>query len=281
MERKRDIFISYCLQDQEKVLAIKAEIEQSTGAKCWMDLENQIGDSPNFTKEKETAVTEAPLFLFMLSENSQDTTFAREEITLAQKKGKRIVIVNIDGCRLSSDFIIHYYQYYQCNYSKDREKARLLRDISSWLNIKEVVLNANAEKPEPKAAETVKAPEPPKAPKAPISPKVQKTKKANSNTISAEEAWKAAWNAMDTFDKFVETKIKPSDTWFQPVESKSKPEEQWYSLNEHKKKKPVDKPQPNLTDEQNNAIGKSCIRKLIVWGIILWIIYIFNLIISG
>ena len=39
MKQKYDVFISYSRANLEKVKSIKAEIERSTGVRCWMDLE--------------------------------------------------------------------------------------------------------------------------------------------------------------------------------------------------------------------------------------------------
>jgi hypothetical protein len=38
-ENKHDIFISYSRHDLERVKAIKQDVELTTGASCWMDLE--------------------------------------------------------------------------------------------------------------------------------------------------------------------------------------------------------------------------------------------------
>ena len=49
-QTKYDVFISYSRKDLERVKAIKAEIEQATGARCWMDLEGIESGVPHFTQ---------------------------------------------------------------------------------------------------------------------------------------------------------------------------------------------------------------------------------------
>ena len=67
------IFISYSRKDFEAVKVIKAEIERATGEECWMDMEGIPYDSPDFVEVIAKAIEAADVFLFMLSEHSQNS----------------------------------------------------------------------------------------------------------------------------------------------------------------------------------------------------------------
>ena len=141
MENKYEIFISYSRKDLDKVLLIKEEIEDATNAKCWMDLEGISYDSPDFVDVIVKAIEETPIFLFMLSEHSQISKIARGEISLAQKKGKHISLVNIDNCEMSDTFTILYSQNNFCDYSINNQKSKLFNEINFWLGKEKPDLN--------------------------------------------------------------------------------------------------------------------------------------------
>ena len=129
----RDIFISYSRKDFDKVKVIKEELEQVTGAECWMDMDGISYDSSDFADVIVKAIDDAPVFIFMLSEHSQKSRIAIGEITLAQKKNKHIFIVNIDKCEMSDKFTILYSQHNLCDYSNNNQKEKLFNEICTWL----------------------------------------------------------------------------------------------------------------------------------------------------
>ena len=62
------IFISYKRKDTERVLAIKNNIENATGEKCWIDLDGIESDA-QFADVIINAINEAEIFLFMYSKS--------------------------------------------------------------------------------------------------------------------------------------------------------------------------------------------------------------------
>ena len=144
-EVKNEIFISYSRKDLDIVKAIKEEIEQTTFAKCWMDLDDISYDSPDFADVIVKAIDDAPVFVFMLSEHSQSSRIAIGEITLAQKKKKHIFIVNIDKCEMSDKFTILYSQHNLCDYSNNNQKEKLFKEICTWLGGEILSKNKNQE----------------------------------------------------------------------------------------------------------------------------------------
>lgn len=244
-----EVFISYSRKDYDAVREIKTEIDREVGINCWMDIDGIENDATDLVEVNEEAVDAAQLFLFMLSANSQEAIPPRKEIALAQKKGKRIVVVKIDDCHLSSDFIIHYYHYRQYNYAKDAERTKLMHDISSWVSIKETPRKYEIPKPE--------KPEPKAQTEEPESKII-----VSDDTITDEAAWEHAWEALKTYES---TKRKPSTLWTHPIESKAEPKEQWH---------PISRPKKTPAIGRKDAKESTWLSKMIAWGMILFLLYL-------
>jgi hypothetical protein len=244
-----EIFISYSRKDYDTVRKIKTDIDRKVGIDCWMGLDDIDNDAPDLAVANEEAFDAAQLFLFMLSENSQDAIAPRKEIALAQKKGKRIAVVKIDDSRLSSDFIIHYYQYRQYNYAKDRERTKLMQDISSWVSVKETPRKPEVPKPE--------QPEP----MAQAETQEPKTK-ATDNTTTGEAAWGHAWAALRAYES---SNRKRSTLGTQPIEPKAEPKKQWQTVVQ-----PKEAPAKGEKDDAESP----WLTKVIAWIVILYIIYL-------
>lgn len=131
MTNKFDIFISYSRADLERVKAIKAELEHSTGALCWMDLEG-IESGEQFENVIISAINRSDTMLFMLSESSMRSEWALDELDLAKKKRKRIVIVHLEEVELSDKFYFRYHKYDQIKWQIMPQHDKLIRDICLW-----------------------------------------------------------------------------------------------------------------------------------------------------
>lgn len=127
------IFISYSRKDFNTVKVIKEEIEKATGEDCWMDMEGIPYDSPDFVEVIVKAIEAADVFLFMLSERSQNSRIARGEITLASRKAKHIAFVNINKCEMSDSFTILFSQANICDYQVKEQRNELIENILNWL----------------------------------------------------------------------------------------------------------------------------------------------------
>ena len=132
----REIFISYSRKDLEKVKAIKAEIEKTTGAECWMDLEGGIVSGEDYVNRIVEGIENCRIFLFMLSSSSQESKNAIGELDGALKqqglKGIHVVIVNIDDCDLNMRFTIKYSTLDIIAWQKPPQREKLLRDLKAW-----------------------------------------------------------------------------------------------------------------------------------------------------
>ena len=139
----KDIFISYCRRDIEKVKRFKQEIEAATQTECWMDLEGIESGNPKFTKIIVRAINSCPIFLFMLSEASQQSENALKELDFAYDKyheeGKKVVIVYIEPCKMNDEFKFDYQKADTIDWQNPLQKEKLIRDLKAWTNYKEIV----------------------------------------------------------------------------------------------------------------------------------------------
>lgn len=130
------IFISYSRRDIEQVKLIRASIEKATKVKCWMDLKAIESGSKRFTKDIINGINNCQVFLFMLTDNSQHSEFALRELDFADKKGKKVVIVNIDNCVMSDEFQFLYGLTDTILWIDTLQQEKLLRDLNRWVEPK-------------------------------------------------------------------------------------------------------------------------------------------------
>lgn len=136
MNYRYDIFISYSRRNFDRVKKLKNEIESSTGTHCWMDLYGIECGTPIFTKAIIRAINACPIFLFMLSEESQKSDNALKELDFAYKKhreeGKKVVIVYIENCKMSDEFSFDYGKADTINWKDTMQHDKLIRDLRMW-----------------------------------------------------------------------------------------------------------------------------------------------------
>lgn len=143
------IFISYKRADKDLVFPLKDKIEAATGERCWIDLEGIESDA-QFANIIMRAIDQADLFLFMFSQNHAkienfETDWTVREISYAQNKKKRIVIVNLDQTPMGDWFNFMFGLKQRVDATDEQALERMLQDICKWLNIP-------YRKPEPKPA---------------------------------------------------------------------------------------------------------------------------------
>lgn len=130
----RDVFISYSRKNYNAVMEIKSQIDDATGADCWMDLKGGIETgAARYDTEIIEGIKSCNVFLFMLSNQSQESENAIGEIDLAKARGKRIVLVNIDNCELNDYFILHYGRADIIYWQNALQREKLLRDVKCWI----------------------------------------------------------------------------------------------------------------------------------------------------
>jgi formylglycine-generating enzyme required for sulfatase activity/predicted nucleic acid-binding Zn ribbon protein len=101
-----------------------------------MDL-NGIESGDEFKKVIITAINRHTVVLFMLSENSQQSPWALKELNFAEKKNKKVVLVNIDGCEMTDDFAFDFSDHDIIDFDNALQHDKLIRDLRDWLDIPE------------------------------------------------------------------------------------------------------------------------------------------------
>ena len=140
MER---IFISYKRDDKEKVFSIKNYIEKNVGEQCWIDIDGIESDA-QFENVIINAINNAEIFLFMYSSSHAkienfENDYTIREIHFAQKKGKRVVFINLDGTPLTDSFEFKFGPKEQIDASSYEAMNRLCKDLKRWLDGKDVM----------------------------------------------------------------------------------------------------------------------------------------------
>lgn len=135
-DKQYDIFISYCRKDIEIVKAFKQEIMDKTLASCWMDLYGIESGNPRFTKSIIDAINACPIFLFMLTEASQQSENALKELDFAYKKyrevGKKVVIVYIQPCIMNDELSFDYAKADTIDWQNMLQREKLISDLKEW-----------------------------------------------------------------------------------------------------------------------------------------------------
>ena len=134
----KPIFISYSRKDIETVTAIKEEIERNIEMACWMDMEGITAGTDNYKKAIIQAINSCPIFLFMLSEESQKSENALKELDFAYEKyreeGKKVVIVYIEKCKMSDELRYDYQRADTIDWQNKEQREKLIRNLRSWTN---------------------------------------------------------------------------------------------------------------------------------------------------
>ena len=131
-QNKRPIFISYSRQDLDRVKSIVRKIEHETGIKCWIDL-NGIESGAQFQEVIIEAIDNAEVVLFVLSQNSMFSDYAKKEVLYAKKVGKRVVPISIDDMPMKGWFLFEFSMVDAINYENNEQRAKLFRDLKIWI----------------------------------------------------------------------------------------------------------------------------------------------------
>ena len=138
-----EIFISYKREDLEKVKAIKAELDEVLrGDHCWIDLEGIKSGHKAYEQEIQNAIQASTVFLFMLSDRSEESINCLKELKWADRtfKIEHVVLVKIDpNFQPKGLFQMEYCEGRDIiDYDNKDQHAKLIRDLREWLNIPEI-----------------------------------------------------------------------------------------------------------------------------------------------
>lgn len=135
---KRDVFISYSRRNIDRVTEIKKQIDRECGTDCWIDLKGIESGSEMFLRDIVGGIDACKVFLFMLSKESMESEYALLELNYAKEQKKKVVLINIDDCRMTGVFLFKYSLTDTIAWNNQPQREKLLRDVKRW-----IVVNSN------------------------------------------------------------------------------------------------------------------------------------------
>ena len=133
---KNPIFISYSRKDKEIVFPLVKQIESQLKTKCWIDWDGiQSGDE--FRDNIIQAIDKSEVVLFMLSDNSEKSSFIKKEIDYAKNIEKRIIPIIVDGGKLRGWFLFEFGNIDYIDVSNHDHLQKLFRDLKQMLGIQD------------------------------------------------------------------------------------------------------------------------------------------------
>lgn len=138
----KSIFISYKRTDSDKVCQIVDKIRERTQQDIWIDLKGvESGDW--FQNTIIRAINECEIVIFMLSKDSivvpdWGESWTQREVSFALRKGKRLIIVSIDGTNVNDcDWLSFICGGLNCtDISDEKQKERMLETICNHLGVR-------------------------------------------------------------------------------------------------------------------------------------------------
>ena len=131
----RKVFVSYSRADTKEVLPLVDRLEEETGVHFWIDREG-IESAAQFEEVIISAIDQAQVVLFMLSDNSQHSQWTKDEITYAKNTGKRVVPIVLHGGELQGWFLFKFGRINYIDATQDDQLQRLAADIREWLHVR-------------------------------------------------------------------------------------------------------------------------------------------------
>lgn len=110
---------------------MKTDIEKNTGAVCWMDMEG-IESGAQFEDIIVTAIDKSEMVLFLLSENSMQSKWVKDEIRYAYETEKKVVPANIDGCTPTGWFLFKFGGRDVIDCSNEIQRNKMMENIKLW-----------------------------------------------------------------------------------------------------------------------------------------------------
>ena len=130
-QMKYDIFVSYSRADIDIVRKLVDDIHTKSNVHCWVDW-NGIESGDQFVDVIINAIEKVDTVLFILSDNSMASEFARREIDYARNTGKKIVPVVVDGGKLRGWFLFFFGSVDYIDIKVPMQYDKLLRNIGDW-----------------------------------------------------------------------------------------------------------------------------------------------------
>lgn len=131
---RKPIFISYSRRDSEKVLPFVKELEHEIGEnRIWIDWSG-VESGDEFEDRIIKAIDESKIILFMLSDNSMDSEYAKKEIHYAYNNKKKVVPIVLDGKTLRGWFQFKFGNINFTDILNPDQVNQLKNNLKDWTN---------------------------------------------------------------------------------------------------------------------------------------------------
>ena len=132
---KRDVFISYKSEQAEAAGWVRSVLE-TNGISCWMAPADIPGGS-SYASEIPAAIAGCRIFVIILTEKAQQSTWMPKELDLAVNSGKIIMPFMLENCKLRNDFNFYLsnVQRYAAYENKSKAIEKMVREIQAVLGI--------------------------------------------------------------------------------------------------------------------------------------------------
>lgn len=147
----KKVFVSYSRRDIEIVKELISNLRSKLGDVFWIDLKG-IESGDEFEDVIVDAIDNCEILLFMHSENSIKSEWAKKEVRYASSESKKVVPLLIDENQLKGWYKFNYGGTDFIDAKVDTQIEKLIRDLASWLNI-EIKEEPVFQTPEPQEEE--------------------------------------------------------------------------------------------------------------------------------
>lgn len=124
-------FVSYSRLDIAIVKNIVSQIEYLIGYNVWIDYTG-IETASDFRELIIDAIDNSDKVLFMLSSNSMESKFAKQEVIYAKNTSKDVIPICIDNTQLYGWFLFEFGPIDYITYAVKEQKEKFFRDLFRW-----------------------------------------------------------------------------------------------------------------------------------------------------
>ena len=128
------VFVSYSRADTKEVLPLVDRLEKESSVHFWIDREG-IESAAQFEDVIIRAIERAEIVLFMLSNNSQNSQWTKDEISYARNISKRVVPIVLNDSDLQGWFLFKFGRVNYIDASREDQLQRLVKDLRQWLHV--------------------------------------------------------------------------------------------------------------------------------------------------
>ena len=131
-----DIFISYSRKDFNEVKALYEMLKSRiSNINIWFDLTG-IESGDEFDEKIIAAIDNSKMLLFALSDNSNQSKWAKDEVMYAKNTEKRIIPVLMKGACLKGWFLFKFGRIDCIDLQDEKQVNKMLHNFSEWFDKK-------------------------------------------------------------------------------------------------------------------------------------------------